>query len=254
VNPNDFNDSNVTPSPGDVETQRDVTMPLGTGEFAEEPSLDPLASAGSTKRLSGGVLLIAAVVIIAVGGLFSMRKIAQVTAATDASSEIESRIEAFLNDLTGQTTSTAVGHAGELGARGESLAVLRDDYSERQVALHDVQKDPFVIYLDPSTVGPIEPDPQPGASAEELFLRRQAERRTLFQQAAAGLNLRSVMGGASPLAIIDDTIVRLGDQITSGPSAVEFRVTAIGAGTVEVTAEAPELDLVVTITLSMPER
>ena len=69
-----------TPAASEEEgAKQNVTMPLGVGDFADQFTQDPLAGAKTTKRLNGGAALIVAVVLIAVAGLFSMRKLAQVT-------------------------------------------------------------------------------------------------------------------------------------------------------------------------------
>jgi hypothetical protein len=79
------------------------TMPLGLG-MGEQSGLDPLASAGSGRKLSAGSLIIAIVVVIACGGLWLMRTLSQVSASTGTSAEAESTIEKFLNTFKSDST------------------------------------------------------------------------------------------------------------------------------------------------------
>ena len=61
---------------------------IGVDEFGGQ-DLDPFAGATAGRKVNGSIILIVAVVLSAVAGLFSMRKIAEVTAATGIDSEIE---------------------------------------------------------------------------------------------------------------------------------------------------------------------
>ena len=150
MNGDEFSDATSHLPGADADRMPDVTMPLGTGEGPEEgAALDPLAGAGTRRKISGGSVLIAAVVIIATGGLFAMRWLSEATAARDADREIESTIESFLKSFTGlsddnpEETETPTGD----NPSDRVLAVLTTEYSERQVPLRDVQRNPFILSL-----------------------------------------------------------------------------------------------------------
>jgi len=232
----------------------DVTMPLGTGELPDEPAtLDPLAGTGTKKKLGGGSLLIVAVVLIAVGGLFSMRKLAQATAAAGTNSEIETTIESFLRSLAGQPASIGPTGGSVLPEGHErALTVLTTEYSERQVPLRCVQRNPFIIF-QPTAVAPVKPEEvQQQATQQEMRWRQMREQRqALIRQEGAKLTLKSILGGSTPLAIINGRIVRVGEAVPTQCAEVTFRVLSIESGSVDLIAEAPELDLKIKITLEL---
>jgi hypothetical protein len=224
-------------------------MPLGTGDFGADPSLDPLAGASGGKKLNGGLLLIIAVMVIAAGGLFFMRKIAAVTASMVIDRDVEALIDDYIksnpdDDTTPDRLSSTY---------NEVLGVLTEAYSERQVPLRDVQRDPFIIhYAEPDL-----PDPReavdPSLQQERVFLQRQAERRTQLEEGVRKLKLKSILGGSNPLAIIDGKIVRVGDVlvVNAGELALRYRVKRIATASVDLAGEAPELALSVPFILQL---
>jgi len=227
---------------------RDVTMPLGQGDFAREPGLDPLAGAGSRRKLGGGGLLILAVVLIAIAGLFSMRKLAQVTAANPLSSDAEKTIEEFINSVTGGG-SAADGQIDipDMANVEQVLTVLseHDQYTTIQVPWDQVQKNPFIIdqavsaiITDPAAVTPND---------------RTGEIRAQIRQAGRSLRLKSIVAGAVPLAIIEGRIVGVDDTFTAASSDITFTVLAISSSAVELAGQAPGCDLTEPITLTLTQ-
>ncbi len=254
MNPEEFTASTQADPPEHNELTQEVTMPLGTGDFSAEPGHDPLAGTQTRKKLSGGSVLIVAVVLIAVGGLFSMRKLAQVTAAAGVDSEIETTIETFLKSLTGQETPEDDSSGDRAGARANeaALAVLSETYSERQVPLSNVQRNPFIIYQR-ETVAPL-PTEDPGLAAsqqEQRWREKRKEREQIIRSAGDRLTLKSILGGSNPLAIIDGKIVRVGDTFDIPGGDVAFRIRSISTGMVELVAQVEELNLTVEITLQL---
>jgi len=234
--------------------QADVTMPLGTGELPDEAAaLDPLASAGTKRKISGGSVLIAAVVLIAAGGLFAMRQLAEATAASDADHEIELTIESFLKTITGQRGPTSRG--GQTTVRGQSdraLAVLTTEYSERQVPLRDVQRNPFIIFQPPPSAPPTADEIPAQSSQQELrWQQKRQQHQTAIEREGANLTLKSVLGGSTPLAVVNNKIVRIGDTVATSQPQITFRVLSIETDAVKLVSTAPELDLRVTVTLSL---
>jgi hypothetical protein len=230
---------------------QNVTMPLGARDFGDETALDPLAGARNSRKFGGGGLLIFAVVVIAVAGLFCMRTLTKATAWDSFDTDTEKIIEGFLNSV--QENGAPPGDATDLaGAMKDErvLAVLSEPYTERQVALEDVHKNPFIIGEVVPTFTPDVEDPDPGASVQEARWRQMCQqRRAQIEQTGAGLQLKSVIDGTVPLAVVEGRIVRVGDTFTTGPMNVTFRVTAISASAVELVGEAPELNLQVPVTL-----
>jgi hypothetical protein len=250
VNGNEFSGSEPVLADPDGQEQQHATMPLGTGEFADDTALDPLAGAQTRRKIGGGGLLIFAVVLIALAGLFSMRKLTQVTAASPIDRDIEKTIEEFISSVGGADgePEKLEGFASFLDD-ARVLNILSVSYTERQVALQDVQKNPFII--DQLTPQPERLDPGPVGPDDGDRLRRMRDRQVQIEQAGRSLHLKSVVDGAVPLAIIEGQIVRVGDLVTAGPSAIAFRVDAISTSAVRLVAEAPEFNLAVTVTLTL---
>jgi hypothetical protein len=238
----------MTPAQGGAEPQ-DVTMPLGTGDIGDETALDPLAGARNNRKIGGGGLLIVAVVVVAVAGLFSMRTLTKATAWDSFDSETEKIIEGFLNSVQKDGETPEDGADLKAAMKDERvLAVLSEPYTKRQVALQDVQKNPFIldqtVPVTPPNLNPSDPDP-----ARKQWLERREQRRTQLEQVGEDLKLTSVMDGSVPLAVIEGRIVRVGDTFTVAPVEATFRVTAISAHAVKLVAEAPEYELKVPVKL-----
>lgn len=240
MNPQDFNASGTSlPLNADGEQDEKMAMPIGVGEMEEGPALDPLAEARNAKKLSGGSVVIIVVVLIAVGGLFFMRRLSQVTASTSIPTEIEDTINKFLN-----TSGSDDGGADDFGAvntQKSVLEVLTAAYSERQVPLKDVQRDPFVIYQPDDPVTIKETDRTVDENA--ILRRKQAERRAILNGLSQRLVLKSVLRGSTPLAIINGQIYRVGDRVPVGDAGYGFTVTDISTSAVTLVAEAPELGM-----------
>ena len=117
----------------------DAPAPAGSG-FEDVLIDDPLADAGSGHKISGSSLLIVTVIVIAAGGLFAIKKLADVTAAVVVDSEIEETITRFLDEADDQPGDQVLRKEDQ-----STLAVLNEVYTERQVPLAEVQRNPAVI-------------------------------------------------------------------------------------------------------------
>jgi hypothetical protein len=262
VDTNDYQHDDFDPNAGagpDVESEQAITAPIGTGGFDGAPSHDPFASATTQKRVTGGAMLIIAVIAIAAGGLFIMNKLARATAAHMTDTTIEETIESFLKAIQAEGDPSDVDLENLKTGDGAVLAVLDDQaYLERQVPLQDVQKDPFIIFEQaPDIVDPVvvSVDDLTQRQVEE-FNRRRADREMEFDRASQSLTLKSVMGGSTPMAMINGKILRVGESIairtTDGETT--FTVTEIAGDTVALEAAAPELDLTMTYTIQIAGR
>ena len=251
MNPNEI-DAN-TPAPLDPELQAqaqgELAVPLGVGEF-EEPGFDPLAGSESKRHINASVLIIVGVMIVAAGGLFAMKKVAQVAASGifKDMTEVERIIDEFLPTMR----SRADGIDPNAVMDTSILTVLNETYTEHQVPLRDVQKNPFIMYSAPVAPGDdpvVDTGPDPEA---ERLKKWQADKDALqmaFEQAGRQFRLKSIMGGSRPMAILNDKIVRVGETIESENEDMVFRVTEISTSTVELIGEAPEFELEVTVTV-----
>jgi hypothetical protein len=217
------------------------TMPLGIGGMDEDSSGDGVDAFsdidGEGKRgVNSGALLLIAVVAVAVVGLFSMRTLTRATAANEQPSDNEQSIESFLSMLQSSKSGDGGGGALKLGADGTRvLDVLNESYASRQVALTDVQRNPFIIWevtASPEAPRQVGPDP---------IIQKRLERRTQFEQAARRVELRSVLMGNPPLATINTNIVQVGGTVTVEPEKIVFHVLSISNDGVMIAAEDEEL-------------
>ena len=223
---------------------QDVQMPLGLmGESADAP--DITGSSGGRKLSSGSILLVI-VIVVAIAGLFSMRTIGKVTSAATGSSQIEDSINEFIKKFN---PGEEDGKSPKIvGNNRVDMTRLGQDYTEQQVALADVQKNPFIL---PNDVGGTTPTIHPGATKEEV---RRAELAAEFQTVGNRLRLKSIILGADPLANVSGRIVRLNETILIEPEKVEFLVTAIENETITLKGtgeEVKQLGLDVEITLQI---
>jgi hypothetical protein len=254
VHPNETNDL-VVPGEQSGADQGLATPSPDAGDFVPDPSFDPLAGAGEGRKVHGGLILIVAVVLTAMAGLFSMRKLAEVTAAAGVDAEIEATIESFLSKLTKSGVTGSNGEATSADAKfGDTvLAVITTSYAERQVPLRDVQRDPFVIdELDAAMVDRpgIQSENPVEREARERESKREARRQSLVN-AGESLELKSIMGGTRPMALLEGAIVSVGDTVTTPGNLGSFVVKSIMSASVDLVAEDPELDLVVQVTVHL---
>lgn len=215
------------------------TMPLGVGNFEEQMSNDPLAGDGSSsKRIDGGTLLIVVVIIVAAAGLFSMRTLAKVTVPIASATEFDATVRDFITMLgteDGEAPNNLVTTAND-----SVLEIINEQYTDRQVPLSGVQRNPFIIWA-PAVVVPDTPvDPR-----DHAYEQQRVERKAQIESAGRRFVLKSVLMGNTPLANLSDKIVRMGETILVQPEGVEFRVTAISPGVVTLVASDERLDLTV---------
>ncbi|HRP62089.1 MAG TPA: hypothetical protein PK400_02215 [Phycisphaerales bacterium] len=258
-----FNDHNSgenfqthTGPAGGVERE-ERTMPLGMGDFnnadeagagGEVHELAGSFGGESKRRLNGGGLVLVAVVLTAIGGLYSMRTLTKASAASDQTSAVEKSINEFIDGLMGTADTKGAAKASKGRSTEAVLDVLTETYTKRQVPLSDVQRNPFVIF-DDVPVAPVAPVVNPVEFDPKVQLRK--DRAALFEQAGARVRVRTIMMGSSPLANIDNKIVRMGDSITVEPENVEFVVVAIAPDFVELKAEDKALEVVVRVTVNL---
>lgn len=229
-----------TPLDGDDLTQ-ETTMPLGVGDLNEDAGFDVLASTGRRRKLSSGSLVLIAVVVCAVGGLFSMRFLAHATAAMSSETEFEKVIDDFFGDKKSDKKDKKGNEAPDEAA----LEVLNETYTEHQVPLANVVKNPFIVFAP--AVDPVAPaeDENDRLTAERQ--RKWREQRDLYQKrveaAADRLTVKTILLGSDPLANMGGTIVHVGDTVVTTPDQYVFKVTRINSDSVELALMAGEFDV-----------
>ncbi len=210
------------------------------------------ADAGGTGKrgVSSGTLVMGGVVVAAVAGLFSMRTLSRVTAGDDIAPDIEQKIDTFIN------ASGSVG--GDNSLSHDALAALDNDYTELQVPLVNVQRNPFVIFQQVAMqdMPDVDPADQAAMAAAQEAARLAAlrdKRRDEITRASERLTLKSVILGKAPLANVDGSIVRRGDTIEIADLKVAFTVTDISRTAVTLEARDDQLNLVVEVSISIDQ-
>lgn len=230
------------PTLDEMSDHDEAAMPIGVGDFGGAGDFTTTSEAPSAvKRHAGGALLLVVVVAVAGVGLFSMRTLTRASAATDEPTEVERSIEKFLDMI--QT-----GKAGNVRPNKSTdsvLDVLSESYTQRQVSLEDVQRNPFIIFETADA-----PVKTPQETVDPIIEKRRV-RMTQFERARDRLRLTTVLMGSRPLANINNQVLRVGDSLTIESEDVTFTIIAIEASSVELEAEDSDLDVHLPVTLSI---
>jgi hypothetical protein len=215
--------------------EMEPSVPLGMGDFDADGGPDPLLTGGDEeKKLNTGALLIVVVLIIAVGVLFTMRQLSQVS-ATSAPSPVEETVTEFIQNIKTVDPTNK-----------RALTVINEDYQWLQVQLENVQRDPFAPMYDPIVVQSTNTTHVPDNDSE----RQQAERQRyeeLVQLGEDRIELKSVLMGRPPLANVNGKVVRVGDRVPIEGSEISFMVVSIEMDEVKLMTEDPIFDLTVEI-------
>lgn len=234
-----------------LEQQTDeTTRPLGVGAFASEMSALPGEGGKSSFKLRSSSIVLGVVLVLAIVGLFSMHTLAKVTASVVGNEQMERIIDDFMNSSAGQSVFQLSSPTdNKVMQSKEVLAVLNEAYTERQVPLNDVQKDPFLLL---ETAPRDEPKTATSGDNKANELERQrAQRKEQLTNIAQRLSLKSVMLGAVPLANINGQIVRPGEIITVMPERQEFEVLSIETESVRLSTADLSLGVRIEITIEI---
>lgn len=234
---NEFNESDQNVNEID---QNEAGVPIGVGDFAAASDFTTSEEPGSVKRHAAGALLITIVVAVAIIGLFSMRTLTRASAAVEAPSDLERSIEHFLEMI-----NSGKGGINKTDEADSVLDVLSESYTQRQVSLSEVQRNPFIIFEGPEAAA---------ASAQETVdpvVEQRRQRLAQFESAGNRLRLNSVLMGSDPLANINNKVLRIGDVLSIAPEDVQFTVVAIDATSVDLIAEDDQLEVKHHVTISI---
>lgn len=231
--------------------------PLGVGDFSETDS-GAFASTEPKKRLRSSTIIIAVVVLAAVGGLYSMRSLSRAAAGAGGDASLEATIEGFLASLSGNEKKNGENPFQVIKAEDEekALAALTDDRTDRQVDLREVQKNPFVL-LDQKRE---EATPEKPVQNDDEAKRREelARKRKMFSdtcdRASRNLRLMMVLRGSNPSANISGKVVYAGDTLTVERDGVTFTVESIDEYAVVLMVTDAETNFTYRATLTMNNR
>lgn len=237
--PAQADDADIIESP---DTDRDTQIPLGLGGGADAVS-DPFASSSASRRIKSGSMVVVFVVALAAVGLFAMRWMTKVTVASNRADEAERKVGDYLDAMKKETAKRDLDSA-------DVVHVLNDDFTDRQIPLSDVQKDPFVLY-EVAIRTEIEPKREDNSEDQTQRVRDSARQKRMneIQSALSSLRVKSILLGSNPLANLDGQIVRVGEMIKTKDDAVKLRVLSIDQDSLVVFAEDSELDIKIEHTL-----
>lgn len=245
-NPMNMNEGNA-PLNASSEDQEPQALSLlggvanaGAEQQGQGDPFGPDAEASSSKRgISQGTLLLVMVALIAGGSLYGMRMVSQAGAHSDVDQKVEAKMEKFLAKVR---NPEAMEQGNPLNAQSRQalfadtdwvVEMLSVDYTEQQVPVQFIQKNPFAM-----------DEPKPTELAKPV--NDTSERDALLKQLQAEsrkLELQTIMKSGTPVAVIDGEFYRQGQQVGS------FTVSSIDteALSVKLTSEGE------TFTLTMQE-
>lgn len=237
--------------------ESDAQVPVGDGKVGE--SDDPLqisllrsAAMGGdmpdcndsemtvgNRLLGHGTLLLALIMLVAVGGLLMMRWSQSDMNAIEIAEDVEARIEVALakfanpnvmakgDPLRSQSVDVLLNDADDI------LKKFTGDPTMHQVPIEYVKKNPFAL------PGSGKPETSPVGTVAS----KARSRREVLEQELDKLKLESVFGGDMLVAVINGQIVKAGQSVGG------FTLTRVGSGSrsVEMASEGT------TFTLSMSD-
>lgn len=229
-------------------------QPLGSGNFLNVDDDLPLVEEESSSKINSSAVIITMFILVSVGAVFAMRTISKSNnTALASNSEIENQIEIFLDSMAIKDLS---GGSGTNSSSSETtvLKVLSTTYSDRQVKLENVKKNPFITLADNSSQAQAQANPNPDGISSKKWNRLREILREQFVAASQNITVNSLMSGSSPLASLNGKIVREGETIIVGFDEVQFTVESIQVGTVILVAESVEYDLKMQFTLGLKQK
>jgi len=204
--------------------------PDALGDTFNDDGFDPLAGTTSGRRAPTGVIILGGVIAAAAIGLWSMKFVAKASAGGQENSAAVQAVESWLSQAEAERHTS-----DDDQRRASSLAVLSGQYADRAIPLRDLQRNPFILFIERNSTGTDVPDDT--NDIQRRFEARKQARMQAFELAATGLNLKMIAGGSNPLANINGTIVGIGDPIPAGPgSDIIFTVESIEGDVVTLRA------------------
>ena len=180
-------------APLDPETANQQ-FPIGTGGFDNADDLQGLADEPVGSKLNSSLVVLGIVVICGGAVLFWMKQMSAANnSAFAANNEIDTQIENFLDTMI----------VTDEGGTEESnmLNRLTQDYTERQVKIDEVQKNPFILATDNvDQAAPIRIQTDPVDSEKQRWEKRREEAKTQMEAASNQIVVNSIMSGSNPSA------------------------------------------------------
>lgn len=243
--PNPDSDGDEEESPSTMSLMSGVAQPdraepgvlgLDTGEGESD--------AGS--KLPQSTLLILAIVVVAGGALWFMRMSQSDLGGDRIDAEVRAKIDQAVAKFSNRAAMSPddpinPDNIDELFADTEAVvAMFATDYTQNQVPVEFVKKNPFVLDRPKPTESAAAPSNN--RDLERQYQQWLSDRRREIQK----LNLEAVMGGSTPVAIVDGESVRVGQRLGN------FEVVAIEAQTMRLQTVFTPTGKRVVVKLKMP--
>jgi len=222
------------------------TTPLSFEESGEALNV---ASGPSKRRFGFGAMLFAGIAAVAVVSLFSMRTIARSGAAEMPQSDAGKLVESFLKE---QGASKA--------SEGLPADLLDSDaYASLRIEKEDLSKDPFILAGEQVVVNnePVSGSPRTAASPTETPEQRRAAQmegwNAIVDAGTIEIRVQSVMYSArgTSVASVNGKLLKVGDMLTTVKTGLEYRVDAIGQGSVRFRARNAEFGVERTVEVAV---
>lgn len=209
--------------------------PPAAAEAGEE--FDDAAEPRVLHRVGSTTMVVALMVVVAIVGLYSMRNLGSLSAATMLPREVEALVASVLAPKADPQPGGEGGVAGldDHGIFGRLDADLR---LRLQVPLASLGRNPFEAWRDPAAVpARAMPVAAPPRNGEAEAWDREMDR------IGGLLQLKSTLGGGSDRAManINGRLIRLGDVFAVETADAEFRVERIDLDEVALRARNSRL-------------
>ena len=212
---------------------------------ADVLGIDGEGSSSAMSKLPQSTLLILGIAVIAFGVLYFMRvsqgDLQRETLAADVRAKIDQAVAKFSNQgAMSPTDPLRPDNINELFEDTESVvAMFATDYTQNQVPVQYVKKNPFVIDRPEQAE---DDTPREDTDLERRYQQWLADLKREIQK----LNLEAVVGGSTPMAIVDGRSIEVGQRVGS------FRAVAIRGQTLRLQAVFEPTGKKVVVNLKMP--
>lgn len=237
---NSFVSGSTGADPSSDQGNENLTVPLGVGDEMDGDidGLDPLSGIEGGKRINAGAILLVVVVVVAAAGLYSMRTLTRASADINSDNEAESVIDEFMRVFSTDTATPGRSNNNRID-EDNPLIVLNETYTDRQVPLNDVHRNPFVLFEGQSR--DVEIPKNTGNTESQRLAERIKVVRSAIMTSGNKLKLNSVLLGSQPLANISGQILTIDQEIEHERSdEFSLKVKEVGSDEVVIIGEDHE--------------
>lgn len=210
----------------------------GTFETGVDSVETPSFTRSSRRRPA---ILLVTVIAGGLAAIITMRSLTGGIGQVMADTGIEQAVSGFLDFMRDGKTSEA--ESGKV--EGDPFAdLVTDHYAAMQIPADGLRSNPFVT---PWT------QPLPVAGSRQQAPISDSQRRQIRQSELAGcegmIDVQSIMTGSNPIATINNTVVRVGDDLYLESMDTVCILREVNSNSVLMEAIDEELDLSVTFTV-----